>query len=103
MKIEYTVTNLIMKRSGPSVFKFPRLTLRGKRKKKEAKRALQEQMEKEEAEQDGQAQEKADLELAVRLGEESASDSRSEEAEVWEHKQTIDPSSNPLLLPRDER
>ena len=61
------------------------------------------QMEKEEAEQDGQAQEKADLELAVRLGEESASDSRSEEAEAWEHKQTIDPSSNPLLLPRDER
>ena len=59
-------------------------------------------MEKEEAGQGGQAQAKADLELALRLGEESASDSRSEEAEAWEHKQTIDPSSNPLLLPGDD-
>ena len=47
-----------------SGFKFPRLTLRGKRKRKEEKRALQEQMERDEVAQGGQAQDEDDSGLA---------------------------------------
>ena len=65
-----------------SGFKFPRLTLRGKRKRKEEKRALQEQMERDEVPQGGHAQDEDDLGL---------------------DNVHANPESNPLLLAREDR
>ena len=70
-----------------SGFKFPRLTLRGKRKRKEEKRALQEQMERDELPQDGHTQDEDDPGLA----------------NILETDMDANPESNPLLLAREDR
>jgi hypothetical protein len=61
------------------------------------------QMEKGEAEQARQDQEDADSAMAERLQEEAELDGRMREAEAWERQQALNPDSNPLLLPREDR
>ena len=64
---------------------------------------MREQIEKEKAEQARKVQEEEDLEMTEQLQEDTELDARREDAEAWELQQAMNPDSNPLLLPREDR
>ena len=98
---------LLMTRSDPkepSGSKRSRLTLKGRRGKKKDQTALEEQKEKEDIEQGAiKAQEAADFDMANELQAEAELDAIREETDAWNHQQAINPDTNPLLMPREER
>ena len=91
----------------PSGSKYSRLSRKGRRGKEREKTAMEEQNLKEEMESMEQeaikAQEAADFDLANQIQAEAELDARKEEAEAWSHQQAINPDTNPLLMPREER
>ena len=91
----------------PSGSKYSRLSRKGRRGKEREKTAMEEQNVKEEMESMEQeaikAQEAADFDMANELQAEVELVARREETDAWNHQQAINPDTNPLLMPREER
>ena len=86
----------------PSGSKYSRLSRKGRRGKEREKRAMEEA--KEDIEQEAiKAQEAADFDMANELQAEAELVARREETDAWNHQQAINPNTNPLLMPREER